>query len=568
MIHLKKLTMTLVALFAMTTGAWADDLSESFTTNTGASVYTGEHFKITPHAQGVGDSDGFFIYYDNPATIEALNGETITKVEFTVKEYVEDLRSDGVTVTYNGNVATVSDVNATSLTIYAEGYIYIRAVKVYYTAPPAGTALTPDETRKVWTLEKMPAGNVELQVEYYPAMLTLAASPADGGKVELDAAAAPVEWTPETWTNVSTQGQHDALTSGDITLSTTDGWLVKASDGNLTLYSADNEYYHQTLTFSTTGDGFTRIELTMTSDASNQNPHITPADGWTFSGKSAVWEGEATKSLVCQNCTTTVSKITFYRGSGLPTGVEKDETGNIYVKKDVTVKVKATPEEGYEFAGWADDATITTAEREITMGDADLTVTANFTAKPYDVTLTAKNDYTIEAGKATVTVDGTAATPAEGTISGVTKGQKVAITAATGYKFRSATAKKGGAAAGKTYTELKGGEVLHLGDKIEVPEADKYWYPNEAVLQKGKTYEVVRVNISGDDFEPTVTESETGAYYALHEVGTNSYQFVTGSDSYRLKVTATSDGIAVADNGLTGTGYHKYIFSVHEPAGN
>ena len=582
MIHFKQLTLTLVALLAMTTGAWAEDQSESITTVTnGQLTYTGEHFTISGQKA---DTDGFWIGNaggsDNTVTISSRNGENITKIE-AVLSYVQNwgdtklaTTSGEVTGTYViGQTITISSVNATTVTLSGpEGefkLIEFNSWTIYYGDAPTGPTVAWNAASKTGTFT-MPAGNVELQVEYYPAMLTLAASPADGGKVELDGAAAPVEWTPETWTNVSTTGQQE-VTSGDITLSTTGGLLRKQDNGNLHIYASYQDN-NQTFTISTEGDAFTRIEMTMEEDywqgETNGNPHILPLDGWTFSGKSAVWEGEATKSLVCQNCTTTVSKITFYRGSGLPVGVEKDETGNIYVKKDTKVKVKATPEEGYEFASWADDATITTAEREITMGDDDLTVTANFTAKPYDVTLTAKNDYTIEAGKATVTVDGTAKTPEEGKISGVTKGQKVAITAATGYKFRSATAKKGGAAAGKTYTELKGGEVLHLGDKIEVPEADKYWYPNEEVLQKGKTYEVVRVNISGNDFEPTVTESETGAYYALHEVGTNSYKFVTGSDSYRLKVTATSDGIAVADNGLTGTGYHKYIFSVHEPAGN
>ena len=438
MIHLnlKKLTLTLVALFAMTAGAWADATvtwNASDLANPSGTPFSKDGITLT-----VESADKWFVQntklYIWEPTFTTSSGN-ITKIVVTADDFIEDPNwtYDGTTATWTGNASSVS----------CSGYFNDLSQIVFTIegAAPAGTALTPDATRKVWTLDAMPAGNVELQVEYYPAMLTLAASPADGGKVELDAAAAPVEWTPETWTNVSTTGQHDALTSGDITLSTTEGWLIKQGDGNLSLYSADNEYDHHTLTFSTTGDGFTRIELTMTSDASDYNPHITPGDGWTFSGKSAVWEGEATKSLVCQNCTTTVSKITFYRGSGLPTGVEKDETGNIYVKSGTTVKLKATPEEGYEFASWADDASITTAEREITMGDADLTVTANFTAKPYDVTLAAKNAFTIEAGMATVSIDGTAATPEEGKISGVTKGQRVAITAATGYKFRTATAK-------------------------------------------------------------------------------------------------------------------------------
>ena len=165
MIHNKfRYILTLVALFAISTGAWADDLSESFTTNTGASAYTGEHFKITPHTMGVGDSDGFCIYYDFPATIEALNGETITKVEFTTND-TEGLLSDDGTVTYNGKVATVSDVNATSMTVIADNYIFIRAVKVYYTAGPE---VTWNAATKTGTFTQ-PGYNVVLTPVYAPA---------------------------------------------------------------------------------------------------------------------------------------------------------------------------------------------------------------------------------------------------------------------------------------------------------------------------------------------------------------------------------------------------------------
>ena len=165
MIHNKfRYILTLVALFAISTGAWADDLSESFTTNTGASAYTGEHFKITPHTMGVGDSDGFCIYYDFPATIEALNGEKITKVEFTTND-TEGLLSDDGTVTYNGNVATVSDVNATSMTVIADNYIFIRAVKVYYTAGPE---VTWNAATKTGTFTQ-PGYNVVLTPVYAPA---------------------------------------------------------------------------------------------------------------------------------------------------------------------------------------------------------------------------------------------------------------------------------------------------------------------------------------------------------------------------------------------------------------
>ena len=443
MIHLKKLTLTLVALFAMTAGAWADGkvytsavditalqvgdiLAEGASINgSGTIIFDNNRVKVN----GTLQTDGFCYLYTNDFDSFGAEG-VISLSNNTTMSPVDKDNNDG-------NAWEVTNVENNN-------YIHIQGI-TYGPAAPAGTALTPDATRKIWTLAAMPANDVELQVEYYPAMLTLAASPADGGKVELDAAAAPVEWTPETWTNVSTEGQHDALTSGDITLSTTDGWLRKESDGNLNLYSADNEYYHQTLTFSTTGDGFTRIELTMTSDASNHNPHITPADGWTFSGKSAVWEGEATKSLVCQNCTTTVSKITFYRGSGLPTGVEKDETGNIYVKSGTTVTVKATPEVGYHLVSLSDGTNTYDVDADgiatVTMpdGDADLTLTATFSDE-FELTFDDVNFKTNQ--NITVKVDDADKTPDQDGKLSVKSGQTVTLTAKQGYKFRSVEAKK------------------------------------------------------------------------------------------------------------------------------
>ena len=56
--------------------------------------------------------------------------------------------------------------------------------KYYYTGI-AGTALKPDATRKVWTLAEMPAGNVELQVAYFPGMLVKPTSLV-GGTMEIE----------------------------------------------------------------------------------------------------------------------------------------------------------------------------------------------------------------------------------------------------------------------------------------------------------------------------------------------------------------------------------------------
>ena len=61
----------------------------------------------------------------------------------------------------------------------------------------------------------------------------------------------------------------------------------------------------------------------------------------------------------------------------------------------------------------------------------------------FDLALNAANANTVEAGKATVTVAGTAATVTDGKIKGVKMGSEVKMTTAQGYKFRKVEVKKG-----------------------------------------------------------------------------------------------------------------------------
>ena len=79
---------------------------------------------------------------------------------------------------------------------------------------------------------------------------------------------------------------------------------------------------------------------------------------------------------------------------------------------------------------------------------ACLTVTV--LTNKFDIQFNAANANTIQAGKATVTVDGTAATVTDGKLQGVRMGTEVKMTAQPGYKFRKVEVKK--AAALKTLT--------------------------------------------------------------------------------------------------------------------
>jgi len=80
-----------------------------------------------------------------------------------------------------------------------------------------------------------------------------------------------------------------------------------------------------------------------------------------------------------------------------------------------------------------------TATAENTFNDSEICETpikVTLLSNKFDITFKAANANTIEAGKATVTVGGTAATVTEGKLEGVKMGSEVKMTAKEGYKFR------------------------------------------------------------------------------------------------------------------------------------
>ena len=91
----------------------------------------------------------------------------------------------------------------------------------------------------------------------------------------------------------------------------------------------------------------------------------------------------------------------------------------------------------------------------------------------FDIQLNAANANTIEAGKATVTLDGTAATVTDGKLQGVKMGSEVKLKANPGYKFRKVEVKKKAEAkplANATTEDL--GKVVGADGKIYATKAD------------------------------------------------------------------------------------------------
>ena len=186
---LARTLLTLVALLALTTQAWAADPYEEFTTADEDETqleFTGQNIKITGTYI---DEDGFLIGAGETVTISALNGKIITKVEMTIS-YVNEYWDNGCAIlsTPNATIEGTFEVNETLTLTGANASeimltttngtddatdVSIKTWKVYYGDAPSLTPVpltrgTGDKANE-WTFTNgMPAGNVLVNVVYYP----------------------------------------------------------------------------------------------------------------------------------------------------------------------------------------------------------------------------------------------------------------------------------------------------------------------------------------------------------------------------------------------------------------
>ena len=178
MIQIKKTILTLVALLAVTTGAWAQTESLLVTINSkgnnsfkSGNMTFDDIATITFSGTVHNDNDNYGWYWYNPGSgtsvtmsVTPAEGYTITKVKFYCSEGSAFDETAPFEARLDGS-GPETYVNGISI-----GHIGVNKIEVYGYATPAATAaieLTPDATRKVWTLDKMPGGNVELEPEYY-----------------------------------------------------------------------------------------------------------------------------------------------------------------------------------------------------------------------------------------------------------------------------------------------------------------------------------------------------------------------------------------------------------------
>ena len=346
---LAKTILTLVALLAVTTGAWADETllltieSQYYSSFKSGSMTFDD--KVTVTFSNSADNDSNFGWYaTSPAsllTVTGTNGYTITSCKF---------------YTGYGPASTGYTIKGESPSVYlSEGYAFtdanqsenigaigIKKIEVY-----GGVASSSTGPEVAWNkAEKtgkftMPGGNVTLEPEYYPQ-----ATVADGGVTAADA---------------------DAR-------ATTDDPLVKVDATKLTgakklMYFVSNS--------GTTAPAY---------DAEGWTDQLPTAEGFTQQGMVYVW----------------YYPVGIDEGVGGATATYSD--GDICLQS-ITARIAAAPTYAVEFAEGTAEPTLWKAE-PATGVTKDQTVTVTYTGSKKVIGVKAETKAKAPAGPITVTWNG------------------------------------------------------------------------------------------------------------------------------------------------------------------
>ena len=196
-----------------------------------------------------------------------------------------------------------------------------------------------------------------------------------------------------------------------------------------------------------------------------------------------------------------VDNITFTQISALPAGFEKDDDGNIYIESGTQFTLVSTPAENYHLASLSDGTNTYDVDDDgkvtITMPDDNLTLTAEF----------AENTYTVEFAEGIDDADKWSAEPN----TGLTKGETVTVTYSGSKKVIGVKAEKKVAtititgAGHSTTLKINGcttwADVVALNPEVLSISPSKAIQSNEHELNKGNS-----TVHAGDTFYPKATD--------------------------------------------------------------
>ena len=407
MTNIKQLILTLVALFAISAGAWAENpkvkyaLTSDLTISSGTTVEvkdgtdvvatityseTGGSDFTTKATTNISALDGYTAYTEG----NGKNGDKTGGTFYTIVPAYDGtidvavilsagkpfyILEDGTALTdYNGITKSDKYYGTFSFAVSKDkayklycssGKLGFYGFEYTFGAAAEGTALTPDATRKIWTLDAMPAGDVELEVEYYPGMLTLPAS-LTGGTLSVVGLTAPLTKldVPDAWENDNT-----LLSAAHLP-----GFKEMSDDAAQKWEGAPKEGL-ASLIYGFEG---------------------TKAKAADYAGGIFALSGTQDLTLSTIKTASAEGEIYYSSEAQMPAGFETDGT-NIYVADKTEFQVKATPADGFHLVSLMFGETDVTDQVDadgiatLTMpeGNADITLTATFSDK-YTVSLNAE----------------------------------------------------------------------------------------------------------------------------------------------------------------------------------
>ena len=228
-----KILMTLVALFAMTTGAWADETPIVTITATGSGPAYSVEGIVTLETGGASYGAAYGWYSGSPInlTVTAADGVTITKVKFIGNKDSswEDTESPFQVLLSNYCVKNASQTNIGP----DDG---VKSIEVYGTIAPAEPAIDFkwDAAKKTGSFE-MPAYDVEIAPIYAPTAVfategdkVLAPTAVEGIIAGTEDAIVKAGTVAKTGDNVQGTAMYFATTDAEMTAekaAAADGWL-------------------------------------------------------------------------------------------------------------------------------------------------------------------------------------------------------------------------------------------------------------------------------------------------------------------------------------------------------
>jgi len=334
------------------------------------------------------------------------------------------------------------------------------------------------------------------QIEYQSTTYTPVTEGGEAGGAWVVLSIVDASYSVHNYKNVSVGGIEPPLTVEWNASTKTGTFAMPGSDVVLT------PIYAQAATFATTGTG---------SEATTLLP--AAAEG-VIAGTDASLIAEGTGIVAFAGTSTEVTQGTLMYAVGT-----SDTQAPALTDFSATAPTaKNVADDGATVYVWyyiqgADAPEGDAATLDNTFDDTEpacLTVTV--LSNKFDIQFNAANANTIEAGKATVTVAGAAATVTDGKLQGVKMGSEVKVKANTGYKFRKVEVKKGSALKTLTVTGV-------TTKSINYAEGDTWQQAIERPENAGSGWSVLDIYILN------------GGYMLLINGGGSTYVYVRPGDT-------------------------------------